>query len=79
MLHKQNSNASPMVSSQNKYKIDYFIAGLEYEAYMKASALLAQSIPKEFKDDFICISCFKKTFLYQIKDGAKPYQGFWDM
>ena len=41
-----------MVRSKNEYKIEYFVAGLEKEGDMKASAVITQLIHNKFKDVF---------------------------
>ena len=58
----KTSNDKPVVSNENKYKIEYFIAGPEKDADMKASAALTLSIHNKFKGVFTGISCFKATF-----------------
>ena len=63
------SNGSPIVSSKNKWKKDYFIPGPEREADMKASAVITQSIPNEVKCVFTSIHSFKWAFSLQVKAG----------
>ena len=47
--------------------MDYFIPGLEREAYMKASAVLMHSIYNELKIVFTGSGIFKGTFSLQVR------------
>ena len=46
----KNSHISPTVNIKDKYKVDYFLAGLKRNADMKASTELTKLIHDEFKD-----------------------------
>ena len=69
-----NSNKNQVVNKKDKYSINFFIAGPERSANIKASFELTKVVHIELKDIYTGIGCFQETFSLQGKERAKPYQ-----
>ena len=61
-----------MVSTKNKYKIEYFIARPEKKAEIKVSAVITNT--RRIQRYFTSIRCFIGIFSSQDKNRAKPNQ-----
>ena len=63
---KKDLEKNVIITDKCKHKINYFIAGLDKEADMKASARLTKSIHKEFNGVlFNALGALKAHFHYR--------------